>query len=128
LAPPKQAFTTWDDVLVWYQASIGAEASFVVDSQGFVIATRGHAPNEGFDGMGAELCFSVEQLHRVDPLAGELTWVELEFARRRIVVLRVQASPESEAMIIGALAPDPNYQRHRQELESTIAASLQTLP
>ena len=82
---PAQPLTSWEDFLAWCTPLTRAEASFVVDSQGFIIANRGRIPAEGFDGAGAEMICSVEQLQRIAPDAGEIACVDIGFDKRRIV-------------------------------------------
>ena len=82
---PAHSLTSWEDFLAWCTPLVRAEASFVVDSQGFIIATRGRIPVEGFDGAGAEMICAVEELQRIAPDAGEVACVDIDFDKRRIV-------------------------------------------
>jgi hypothetical protein len=47
----------------------------------------------------------MEQLERIDHTAGDLIWVDIEFARRRIAGLAVKATDEGR-MILGFLSPN----------------------
>jgi len=60
-----QQFTSWEECIDWCLSLTRAESVFVADSQGFVIACRGSIPGHGFEGAGAELICSAEQLERV---------------------------------------------------------------
>lgn len=82
---PVPELTCWEDFLAWCAPLTRAEAAFVVDSQGFIIANRGRIPEEGFDGAGAEMICSVEQLQRIAPDAGEVSCIDIDFDKRRII-------------------------------------------
>ncbi len=57
-AAPAPEIGTWEAFLAWSLELTRAHGGFVVDSQGFVIASRGNVPKDGFEGIGAELCSS----------------------------------------------------------------------
>lgn len=84
-----QEMDSWPMLLAWAMDIARSRAAFVVDSQGFVIASRGNVPSDGFAGTGAELCYMMEYVPKIDPEAGELRSVEFEFNSRSIVGLRV---------------------------------------
>ena len=83
---------SWEVLLAWSLELCQARAAFVVDPQGFVIASRGNVPADGFDGTGAELAYGMEQLDRVDPEAGVLHGIELQFAGRKVFAVRGEAT------------------------------------
>jgi hypothetical protein len=101
---PVAEIDSWDKLLAWGIELSGASAAFVVDSQGFVIASRGNVPEDGFVGAGAELCYAVEQLDRVEPESGGLRSVDIEFAGRRMTALRVTGS-EGHSVITSFVVP-----------------------
>jgi hypothetical protein len=103
-----------------------SEAAFVVDSQGFIIASRGRVPSQGFEGTGAELICSVEQLERVDPDAGKLIWVDLDFDKRRVVGF-VTPAQDSEYYVLGLISPDHSYHTYKQALTRQIVDNLPNL-
>ncbi|MCP4655692.1 MAG: hypothetical protein GY856_09765 [bacterium] len=99
-----QEMDSWPALLAWAMDVARSRAAFVVDSQGFVIASRGNVPSDGFAGTGAELCFTMEQLTKIDPDAGELRSVELDFKGRSILGLR--AAGDGELLyILGLVGP-----------------------
>lgn len=118
-----QKFANWENCIAWCMSALRAEAAFVVDSQGFVIASRGRVPGHGFEGTGAELVCSVEQLVRVDPEAGTLLWVDLDFDKRRIVAF-VTATEDSGCFVVGLIAPDPHYFLLKQNITRQILDNL----
>ncbi len=85
---------SWPTFLAWAMDVARSRAAFVVDSQGFVIASRGNVPSDGFAGTGAELCYAMEHLLKIDPDAGELRSVEFDFKGRSIVGLRAGGAGE----------------------------------
>lgn len=118
-----QKFTSWESCIAWCMSMIRAEAAFVVDSQGFIIASRGRVPSQGFEGAGAELVCSVEQLERVAPDAGKLLWVDLDFDKRRVVAF-ITPGESSENYVVGFIAPDASFHSLKQHLTTQIIDNL----
>jgi hypothetical protein len=118
-----QNFTSWESCIAWCMSTIRAEAAFVVDSQGFIIASRGRVPSQGFEGTGAELVCSVEQLERVAPDAGKLLWVDLDFDKRRVVAF-ITPSDSSEYYVVGFVAPDSSFHSLKQHVTNQIIDNL----
>ena len=124
LLPPH--FSTWEGCISWCMEVTRSEAAFVVDSQGFIIASRGRIPGWGIECTGAEMVCAVESLERIDPDAGKLIWVDLDFDRRRIVGFVAPAENE-EYFVVGFLSPDPAYYSHKQTILRQIIESLPTI-
>ena len=118
-----QKFTTWESCLAWCMSLTRAEAAFVVDSQGFIIASRGRVPGHGFEGTGAELICSVDQLERVDTEAGKLQWVDLDFDKKRIVGF-ITPPKDSEYYLVGLMSPEPTYHAMKQIMNRQIVDNL----
>jgi hypothetical protein len=118
-----QNFTSWESCIAWCMSTIRAEAAFVVDSQGFIIASRGRVPSQGFEGTGAELVCSVEQLERVAPDAGKLLWVDLDFDKRRVVAF-ITPSESAEYYVVGFIAPDSAFYSLKQHITNQIIDNL----
>lgn len=118
-----QKLGSWEDCLAWCMSITRSEAAFVVDSQGFIIASRGRVPGHGFEGTGAELICSVEQLERIDPDAGKLQWVELDFDKRRVVGF-VTPPRDAEYYVIGLMAPDAGYHSHKHVINRQVVENL----
>ncbi|OEU60020.1 MAG: hypothetical protein BA870_10770 [Desulfuromonadales bacterium C00003094] len=116
-------FNTWEDCISWCMEVTRSDAAFVVDSQGFIIASRGRIPARGIECIGAELVCAVELLERMDPDSGNLTWVDLDFDRRRLVGF-IAPTDNDEFYIVGLLAPAPAYYNHKQAITSQIIESL----
>jgi hypothetical protein len=90
-SPQPLTLDSWEVFLAWSLELTRARASFVVDSQGFVIASRGNVPADGFEGIGAELCYAMDQLYKIDPQAGPLRLIELQFESSRLIGVRTDA-------------------------------------
>jgi hypothetical protein len=124
LAPQK--FDSWESCIAWCMSSTRAEAAFVVDSQGFVIANRGRVPSQGFEGAGAELICSIEQLERIAPDAGSIMCVDIDFDKRKIIGF-VATSEKSELYVVGLVAPEPLQFGVKQKLTQQIVDNLSNL-
>jgi hypothetical protein len=125
LATPEK-FTAWEDCIAWCMQAMRAESAFVVDSQGFIIATRGRVPSHGFECTGAELVYSMDQLERIDPEAGKLYWIDLDYDKHRLVGF-VTPAEDMEYFIVGMVAPDPSYNSLKHTISRQIIESLPTM-
>jgi len=121
IAPTK--FTAWEDCIAWCMRLMRAEAVFVVDSQGFVIASRGRIPAHGFECTGAELVCSVDQLERIDPEAGKILWVDLDYEKQHLIGFMTPVN-DAEYFIVGIVSPDSSYQGKKNMVSQQILASL----
>lgn len=89
LLEPPIDLDSWDLLLDWGIEVCQARAAFVVDSQGFVIASRGNVPADGFAGVGAETCYLMEEIEGIDSEAGPLRAIEMTFDNRTILGFRM---------------------------------------
>jgi len=121
-----QKFDSWESCIAWCMTSTRAEAAFVVDSQGFVIASRGRIPSQGFEGAGAELICSIEQLERIAPEAGRILCVDMDFDKRRIIGF-VASLEESVPFVVGLVAPEPLRNETKQRITQQIVNNLPNL-
>jgi hypothetical protein len=119
-------FDSWDNCIAWCMTMTRAEAVFAVDSQGFVIACRGRAPSQGYEGAGAELICSIEQLERIAPDAGKLSSVDLEFDKKRLTGF-VATQDDKEFYIVGLIAPEALSSQTKQKILHQITDSLPTM-
>lgn len=120
---PQQTFRDWESCIAWCIDVTRSEAAFVVDSQGFIIATRGRIPGHGFECTGAELIYTMDQLERIDPEAGKLLWIDLDFNKRRLVGF-VTPEKENEYFIVGLVAPEAAYNASKHLISKHIIESL----
>jgi hypothetical protein len=93
--------TSWEVFLAWGIEVCRARAAFVVDSQGFVIASRGNAPSGEFTGLGAELCYAMEQLATMDQASGALRALELHFEGYKLIGLRLNVEDGRGGYVLG---------------------------
>ena len=117
--PALEDFNSWEACIATCMAATRAEAAFVVDSQGFVIASRGRIPSQGFEGAGAELICSIEQLERIAPDAGRILCLDMDFDKRKIVGF-VASSEGISPYVVGLVAPEPI----RVELKNNITQQI----
>jgi len=121
-----QDFDSWESCIAWCMSSTRAEASFVVDSQGFVIASRGRIPSQGFEGAGAELICSIEQLERIAPDAGKILCIDVDFDKRRIVGF-VATFEDAPLYVVGLVAPEPLRIEMKHRITQQILKNLPNL-
>ena len=124
--PPLQKFTDWESCIAWCIGITRAEAAFVVDSQGFIIATRGRIPGHGFECTGAEMIYAMDQLERIDPEAGKLLWIDLDFNKRRLVGF-VTPMEDAAYFIVGLVSPEASYNASKHVMSKHIIESLPSM-
>ncbi len=124
--PAPQKFDSWENCIAWCMSATRAEAAFVVDSQGFVIASRGRIPSQGFEGAGAEMICSIEQLERIAPDAGKVLCVDMDFDKRRIVGF-VASAEETAPYVVGLVAPEPLRFETKHRITQQIVENLPNL-
>jgi len=117
------SFTSWEQCIIWCNQITGADASFVIDSQGFIIANYGRIPPDGLDGLGAELCYAVEMLNKISPGFGKVAWVDLDYDNSRIVGFQVRNAAD-ESFILGFLSPNASYFSQKITISRAIGNSL----
>jgi len=99
LGPVPTEFVTWRDMLGWCREAADARAAFVLDADGFVVANMGEEPANGFDGMGAELVYSMDHLDRVDSYAGGVVSVDLQFKDRSVYGFRIRVGDAAQLVM-----------------------------
>lgn len=119
-AAHQQQFSSWEECIAWCMTLTRAEAAFVADSQGFIIASRGRVPGQGFEAAGAELICSVEQLERIAPDAGKLLWIDMDFDKCRVVGF-ITPPVDAEYYVVGMITPDSSsFYSHKQIITRNI--------
>lgn len=119
----QQTFDSWESSIAWCMSMSKAEAAFVVDSQGFVIASRGRIPGQGFEGTGAEMVCLLEQLERVAPDAGKISCIDMEFDKKRIFGA-VAAADGPDFYVVGLVSPEPMNHKSKQRIIQQIIRNL----
>jgi hypothetical protein len=117
---------SWEVFLAWSLELCRARAGFVVDPQGFVVATRGNVPANQFAGLGAEMAYAMEQLDRIDVESGSLLTLELQFASRRLLAVRV-ARNGSGSFVVGFVGARPLADEVRAAIMRQLAYSVDRL-
>lgn len=68
----------------------------------------------------------MDQLERIDPEAGKLLWIDLDFNKRRLVGF-VTPEEENEYFIVGLVAPEAAYNASKHLISKHIIESLPTM-
>jgi hypothetical protein len=116
-------FEAWESLLAWAIDICEARTGFVVNSEGFVIATWGENSDENYDGIGADLCLAIDQLERMSPDGGTLRSLHLEFDSQWLIGLRATSGPVVP-YTIGLICQHPTWDRTGEVL----AAAANSLP
>ncbi len=121
-----QRFDSWEQCVMWCNQVTGAAASFVIDSQGFIIANYGRIPADGLDGIGAELCYAIEMLNKISPGFGKVAWVDLDYDNSRIVGFQAGID-EGSPFILGFISPNSSYFSQKINISRTVNSNLPTI-
>jgi len=106
VAPPLDELTTfesWDDLLQWAMPLAGAVSAFVMDPEGFAIATKGDLVGESAQAVGAQLMVTMAEADRVEYPATPALAMSVEYASTTLTGVRVERDP-GQAFTIGFLA------------------------
>lgn len=126
LHSPPMDLDSWEVLLAWSLELCRARGGFVVDPQGFVVATRGNVPANQFEGLGAELAYAMEQLDRIDPDAGALQTLELQFSSRRLLAVRAHREGVG-SFVVGFVGARPLADEVRTVIMRQLSHSLEQL-
>lgn len=122
-----EQFSSWEECIAWCMSLTRADSVFVADSQGFVIASRGRIPGQGFEGTGAELICSIDQLERVAPDSGKLLWLDLDFDDCRVAGFYTPAV-DAGYYVVGLVSPDPSiFYSHKSIITRNILENLPSM-
>jgi hypothetical protein len=97
------SFESWESLLAWAVERAQADLGFVVNTEGFVIATWGEGSSQRWDGLGADLCLSLDEMERADQAAGRLSAICLKFEEHWLVGIRPNC-PTRTAYTVGLIA------------------------
>ncbi|MEO1172244.1 MAG: hypothetical protein AAFX94_09345 [Myxococcota bacterium] len=116
---------TLEELLAWALRVTGQPSAFIVDPQGFVIATAGVTPADYFSGTGAALSYASEHIRNVVP-DEPLGSAELAFGTTRILALTGRDSDIRDYVfaLVGEPRLDPETTR---KLTSELARGLRAV-
>jgi hypothetical protein len=117
---------SWEKLVAWCMVVANMEVAFAVDSQGFIIASVGTPPHEGFEGLGAEICYLMEEMERIDPAAGSLLWTVLQCAQHFLIGYKV-VSEKIGTYYLGMLGSRPVPLQIRKTIQMQVLQSLEVL-
>lgn len=96
-------FGSWDDLLQWAMPLAEAVSAFVMDPEGFAIATKGDLVGENAQAVGAQLMVTMAEADRVEYPATPALVMSVEYASTTLTGVRVERDP-GQAFTIGFLA------------------------
>lgn len=123
LAPPPEAIAGsggWPRLLDWACAAAGAEAAFLTDTRGLVIACRGEVTDDDAQSIGARIVIAFAHADQMDGHGSRSIAIELE--RRWLTGLRVPFG--DEPLIVGLLASGPITDGLRAAITGAVAVKL----
>lgn len=88
---PEDPFDNWEAMTKWCMTTAQAKACFVVDPQGFILMREGgEAPEDGYEGAGANLLSAMDQLRHMELDSDDIHVMELTYRRKDALVIRAR--------------------------------------
>ena len=113
----------WDELLRWGLEACEATAVFVLDSQGFVIATVGAWEYDRVEATGTQLSVALEHADHVAPAEGRCQFLCLRAGELWVTAWRVP--PDSgDPVMVAVISPAPLSEARSQALLAQVVASL----
>ncbi len=116
----------WNELMGWCMAQPSAEAAFVVDGHGFLIASTEDEAG-ALEGLGAELCYSMEQLQRINAGEQPLLSVSLKFMGRAFFAVRVRSGQSDDIFVVGVVSKEALPRRSQRALMTLVEQNLANL-
>ncbi|MBN2528220.1 MAG: hypothetical protein JXR76_17640 [Deltaproteobacteria bacterium] len=91
ITQPEDPFENWEAMTKWCMETAKAKACFVVDPQGFILMREGgEAPEDGYEGAGANLLSAMDQLRHMELDSDDIQVMELTYRRKGVLVIRAR--------------------------------------
>jgi hypothetical protein len=118
----------WDRLLDWCLDAFGAEAAFIMDSYGLVVATRGRMTADTVQGVGARLMVTLQHAEQmaVEAPDGTSRAVAVELAAGWLNGMRVTLGRGDEALVltVGVASRAPFRRDERLAVEAAFASAM----
>jgi hypothetical protein len=72
------------------------------------------------------MIYAMDQLERIDPEAGNLLWIDLDFNKRRLVGF-VTPMEDAAYFIVGLVSPESSYNASKHVMSKHIIESLPSM-
>ncbi|MEZ4226220.1 MAG: roadblock/LC7 domain-containing protein [Polyangiaceae bacterium] len=106
----------WNELLDGCLSAANAEAAFVMDGQGLVVATRGTMQADDAEAIGARLMVALDQAEEIGGATGSYS-VAIEFGGAWLTGLRLQLKDE-RSLTVGLVARAPLARESRDVIEN----------
>lgn len=121
---PETPFESWEESLQWVREVSKAKAAFVVDSQGFVLLRQGEEqPEDGYEGVGANLGLAVDQLNQMEIEDGDIQMADLTYQSQSMLVIRVK-DKEDDYFTLGVVDADNLTGENKKQIYRQIRRSI----
>jgi len=120
---PPTGTIPWDRLLAWARRLTGAEAVFVIDEHGLVIAVHGEMRMEELERIGVRLLAALDQARRIEVDQPSIPSVNVPFGDRWLSGLSAAGAGGSHA-ILGVLGPIVSSSEIRSALAGALNARL----
>jgi hypothetical protein len=119
LAPPTGP-VDWGALIAWVRALVGADAVFLSDASGLLVALAGDAAHEHAEAMGSRLVLAFEHAERMEANAQASRFITVDFGAVVVSGLRVDL-PGGGRLVLGIAAPTALAAGLRADIERVLA-------
>ncbi len=113
----------WNELLDGCLSAADAEAAFVMDGQGLVVATRGNISADDAEAIGARLMVALDQAAEIGNRGGSYS-VAIEFDGSWLTGLRLHLH-DAKSLTVGLVAHGPLSRDTREVIENLMGITTQ---
>lgn len=123
VAGESQRFESLDELLGWAMELTASSSAFVMDPEGFAIATGGSLGGEDAQAVGAQLMVTMAEADRVEHPGSPALAVAVDYASSTLTGLRVEREA-GQVFTVGFLAPQTPSPQQRAAVCAQVAHNL----
>lgn len=123
VAPEPRRFESLDELLQWAIELTSSSSAFVMDPEGFAIATRGVLVGEDAQAVGAQLMVTMAEADRAEHPGTPALALTVDYASSTLTGLRVEREA-GQVFTIGFVAASPPTPQQREVVCAQVAHNL----
>ena len=123
VAPAPRRFESLDELLQWAIQLTSSSSAFVMDPEGFAIATRGSLVGEDAQAVGAQLMVTMAEADRAEHPGTPALALAVEYASSTLTGLRVEREV-GQVFTVGFVAAHTPSPQQREAVRAHLAHNL----
>jgi len=109
----------WSALLGWIRAMCSADAAFLIDRRGLLVASSGDIASDRAEGMGARLVLAFEHADRMEDASQRSRSMVIDFGSGVLTGIRIPL-PEGETLFLGIASRELPDLETRVEVERAL--------